>query len=222
MPAMPRRALREEGLLWKTMLASAALHALLFQAGGLSVHLAARRTVEIDITGMGRLRPAGGRPPAPAARKPAEKPKEWLRNSAGRQAPSLPAPTTPAAPEPAPAQPSPADAAPGEYGVGTGDGGESRLSRLPQLRNITDLHAILERLYPPQARADGRQAVVVVDIHIDAEGRVTASEVVQSADAAFDDAAVRAARLLRFTPAYAGGRAVAVKMRQAIQFKLEN
>jgi TonB family protein len=46
-------------------------------------------------------------------------------------------------------------------------------------------------------------------------------EVVQSADPDFDAAAVRVARLLRFKPAYVNGQTVAVKMRQAIRFKLE-
>jgi outer membrane biosynthesis protein TonB len=44
---------------------------------------------------------------------------------------------------------------------------------------------------------------------------------VQSAGTDFDQAAQKAAKLLRFTPAFLGSQRVGVKMRQAIQFKLE-
>ena len=105
--------------------------------------------------------------------------------------------------------------------MGTGEGGEAQLARLPQLLNLSDLAAIQRRFYPENAREDGREAVVVLDIHIGTNGRVTNVDVVQSADPDFDQAAIHVAQLLRFSPAFLSDRPVAVKMRQAIQFKLE-
>ncbi len=95
------------------------------------------------------------------------------------------------------------------------------MSRLPQLLNLSDLSAILKRFYPEAARAQGREATVVLDIHIGADGLVADVEVVKSADPDFNEAARRVAKLLRFKPAFLGSRPVAVKMRQPIQFRLE-
>ena len=61
----------------------------------------------------------------------------------------------------------------------------------------------------------------MLDIHIGTDGLVSSADIVQSADPDFEQAAVRVAELLRFTPAYVGSQPVAVKMRQAIQFKLQ-
>ena len=70
--------------------------------------------------------------------------------------------------------------------------------------------------------AAGREGTVILDLHIDTDGHVTAIDVIQSAGPAFDEAARRAAKLLKFTPAFLGSQRVPVKMRQAIQFKLED
>lgn len=58
--------------------------------------------------------------------------------------------------------------------------------------------------YPPTARGSG---VVLVEVDVSADGRVTRERVVQSA-AAFDETARRAARSWRFRPAERGGRRV--------------
>jgi TonB family protein len=120
-------------------------------------------------------------------------------------------PVTPTPEEPPPPQ---------EYNIGTGDA-TTVLSRIPQLLNLSDLRAILHRFYPVQARTDGRQATVVLDLHIYTDGHVQNVDVVRSGGADFDAAAIRAVKLLRFTPAFLGSQRVGVKMRQAIQFKLE-
>jgi protein TonB len=214
---------REENYLWEGLAVSLGLHMLLFHAGDLGIRFPAKRTLEIDITSMGRAgalaAPKRAAAPAPPAPKPAAPPKEWLKAAPNQKVTPAAAPTAPVAPPPAAAP----QAAPGngEIGIGTGEGGEGRLARLPQLLNLADLAAIQKRFYPEKAREDGREATVVLDIHIGPDGRVTAVEVVQSADPEFDGAAVHVAKLLRFSPAYVSNQAVAVKMRQAIQFKLE-
>ena len=109
----------------------------------------------------------------------------------------------------------------GEYSVGTGDGSANVHSRIPQLLNLSDLRAILQHFYPEEARSQGREGMVVLDIHIDTEGHVASVDVVRSGGSDFDEAARKAVNLLRFTPAFLGSHRVAVKMRQAIQFKLE-
>jgi TonB family protein len=194
------------------------LHLLLMNAGSYSFRCGQKHQVEIDITNMVARAPgvpkqeAAPKPAAPAP-KPAEKPKEWTKPADNQKVEPATVPTTPVAAEP--------PALPPEIPLGTGEGGEALVSHLPQLLNLSDLGAILQRFYPQAAREDGREATVVMDIHINREGEITAVEVVQSADADFDAAAVRVARLLRFKPAYVNGQPVAVKMRQAIKFKLE-
>jgi TonB family protein len=94
------------------------------------------------------------------------------------------------------------------------------LSRLPQLLNLGDLHAILQRFYPEAERLRGNKGTVVIDLHVDMDGHVTSVDIVRSAAPDFDDAAKHVGLLLRFSPAYLGTQKVPVKLRQAIQFNL--
>lgn len=217
----------EDLLLWEALLLSLFVHFLAFRAGDFSLRFHEKHAVEIDITSMGRLGTPGGarRAALPPRPKPAAHPKEWVKPAPDQKVIPLPIPTQPVAapaPEETPPVPTPpGENASGEYGIGTGDGNPNALSRLPQLLNLSDLNAILKRFYPEEARRQQREGTVVLDLHIDIEGRVKAVDVVQSAGADFDDAAKHVAKLLRFTPAFFGSQRVAVKMRQAIRFKLE-
>ena len=204
---------------------SAGVHGLVYLWG-----YAAPRTphppVELDLTMSGHLgHLGGGRAPSRPAPPPppAPKPADWVKAAPNKPAP-LPdlskSPAAPAAPEPEPARargPS-GDVAPGEFGEGEGD--MTQLTRLPQLKNLGDLRAILRRFYPEAERLRGGTGSVVIDLHVDADGRVTAVDVVRSATPAFDEAARHVGMLLRFTPAYLGAQKVPVKLRQAIQFNL--
>jgi TonB family protein len=201
---------------------STALHALLF-GWGYSARKAIPPPVELDLTMSGHVGSPGPRPAAPAkapAAPPAPKPaeKQWVRPAPGQTAPVQ----TPEKrePEQAPQQPETgAPSATGEYGEG--NGGFAGLTRLPQLLNLGDLRAILKRFYPPDALDRRQEATVVIDLHVDVEGRVVSAEIVRHATPDFDEAARRAALLLRFSPAYKGPHKVPVKLRQAIEFKLE-
>jgi TonB family protein len=202
---------------------SAAAHGLVYLWG----YAPARAThppVELDLTMSGHLGHLGAphavpRPAAPTP-PPAPKPAEWVKaTNKPAPLPDLTKPSAPAAPKTAPAPAATAgDGPPGEYGEGEGD--MTQLTRLPQLKNLSDLHAILRRLYPEEERLRGGTGTVVIDLHVDADGRVTSVDVVRTSTPAFDEAARKVGMLLRFTPAYLGTQRVAVKLRQAIQFNL--
>ena len=203
---------------------SAGVHGLVYLWGYAAPRIP-HPAVELDLTMSGHLgRLGGGRAPSRPAppSPPAPKPAEWVK-AATKPAP-LPdfsktagVPTAPE-PEPAPAPGPAGDRTPGEFGEGEGD--MTQLTRLPQLKNLGDLRAILRRFYPEAERLRGSTGTVVIDLHVDADGRVTSVDVVRSATPAFDEAARHVGLLLRFTPAYLGTQKVPVKLRQAIQFNL--
>ena len=205
---------------------SACVHGLVYLSG-YAAPRAPHPPVELDLTMSGHLGHLGGgraapRPAAPPP-PPAPKPAEWVKAATNKPAP-LPDLTKPAAapsapePEPIPTPAAAGNQPPGEFGEGEGD--MNQLTRLPQLKNLADLRAILRRFYPEAERLRGGTGAVVIDLHVDADGHVTAVDVVRSATPAFDEAARHVGLLLRFTPAYLGTQKVPVKLRQAIQFNL--
>ena len=219
----------DDNLFWEALVLSLGIHVFVsFKAGEFSLHYQQKHTVEIDITNMGHIGMPGPIRKAaalPAPAKPVARPKEWIKPAANQKVVPAAIPTQPV-PAPTPEEPPPAPSSAtgsgtGEYGVGTGDGRANVLSRIPQLLNLSDLRAILQRYYPEQARTQGREGTVVLDIHIDTDGHVASVDIVRSGGSDFDEAAKKAAKLLRFAPAFLGSQRVAVKMRQAIQFKLE-
>ncbi len=222
--AAPARApfagrIRERSFLPLAFAVSAGVHGLVYLAGRAKPRVA-RPPVELDLTASGHvalLQPPRRAAPAAAPRPaPARPEKEWVRSQT--KAAPLPDRSKASAPPPD-EQPAPPAAAPGEYGVG--DGSDTRMiSRLPQLKNLNDLRAILRRFYPEAERLRGDKGTVVIDLHVDAEGRVNAVDVVRSATPGFDEAARKVGLLLRFTPTFVGTQKVPVKLRQAIEFNL--
>ena len=76
--------------------------------------------------------------------------------------------------------------------------------------------------YPKGARQRGEQGDVVLEIRVNAAGIVDRVDVVSpSGFPELDEAAVRAARAARFTPAKSGGSAVASTARLTLTFKLK-
>jgi TonB family protein len=221
---------KERSYLPLALAASAGLHALVY-LWGYAAPKPAHPPIELDLTMSGHLgRLGGGRaaraaPPPPAI--PAAAPKDWVKAADNKPAP-LPdlakEAAAPPASEPAPAAvpgPGPAgNGTTGEYGDGEGD--MAALTRLPQLLNLGDLRGILRRFYPEAERLRGAKGTVVIDLHVDEDGRVRSVDVVRSAAPDFDDAAKRVGLLLRFSPARLGARSVPVKLRQAIQFNLSS
>jgi TonB family protein len=217
---------RRKSYLTMAFALSAGVHGLVY-LWGYAAPKPPHPPVELDLTMSGHLGHLGGghaaaRPAAPPP-PPAPKPAEWVKAAPNKTAPMPDMTKTaaaPAAPEPEPAPaPGPAgNTPPGEYGEGEGD--MTQLTRLPQLKNLSDLHAILRRFYPEAERLRGATGTVVIDLHVDPDGHVTTVDIVRSATPAFDEAARHVGLLLRFTPAYLGSQKVAVKLRQAIQFNL--
>jgi protein TonB len=75
--------------------------------------------------------------------------------------------------------------------------------------------------YPAEARAQGIEARVVLEIVVDTAGRVKSARVARSAAPGFERAALAAMRSYRFAPAKLEGRAVTVRMPWSVEFQLQ-
>ncbi|MDE2142727.1 MAG: energy transducer TonB [Elusimicrobia bacterium] len=103
---------------------------------------------------------------------------------------------------------------------GHGHGGTPLLA-FPKLLNRDEVLANLRRFYPESERRAGREADVLVMIHIGADGNVGDVDLSRSSGPAFDEAARKVGRLMRFSPAIGlDGRPVRVRLPQPIQFRL--
>lgn len=216
----------------------------LFSIRGLFRNPFSITTIEIDLTkpfrigGNPLLKPGGGTterepevlgPPAlpqddpvPETRKP---PKDWI----------LPGPHTRKVERPAPPTPSKVTSPKGieegtgggyqgtggGFGGGDGEGGGIPISQFPRLLNRRQILRLLRKNYPPIEWQAGQEGRVIVDLHLDDRGQVTGVEVVGSAGRAFDRVAETVAMKMRFTPARVRSKAVAVKIRQAIVFRIK-
>jgi TonB family protein len=74
--------------------------------------------------------------------------------------------------------------------------------------------------YPAEARAQGLTGSVTLEIEISDAGEVTAAQVTASAGHGFDEAALAAARKLRFSPAEIDGKPAAVRIEYRFDFTL--
>ena len=83
-------------------------------------------------------------------------------------------------------------------------------------------HRAIKPDYPKGARQRGEQGDVVLEIRVNDVGTVDRVEVVSSCGfSELDEAAVRAAKAARFTPAKSGRRAVASTARLTLTFRLK-
>jgi len=76
-------------------------------------------------------------------------------------------------------------------------------------------------VYPEGARAAAIEADVLLDLVVDSEGRVASARALGGHPLGFADAALRAVRGYRFTPARRAGRPVRVQMRWTVAFRLQ-
>lgn len=81
-----------------------------------------------------------------------------------------------------------------------------------------ELLAFVEAPYPESEKEEGKSATVVLTIAITAEGKVSDVVVLESGGAAFDEAALAAARQFEFRPAVIDGVPTAVKINYRYQF----
>ena len=78
-----------------------------------------------------------------------------------------------------------------------------------------------EPVYPADLKAQGLEGDVEVSVDLTPEGRVTAARVTRgSRHAAFDEAALAAARIERFSPATSDGKPVAFTLTYTIRFRI--
>jgi TonB family protein len=75
--------------------------------------------------------------------------------------------------------------------------------------------------YPSAAREAGLEADVPLEIVVDPVGHVVESRLLRRAGHGFDEAALRAIRTYRFTPAQHDGSPVRVRMNWTVAFRLE-
>jgi TonB family protein len=77
-----------------------------------------------------------------------------------------------------------------------------------------------EPRYPEEARRQGAAGTVLVQIVVDRVGTVTEAKIAKGAGYGFDEAALEAARKLRFEPATQDGLAISVQLNYEIHFQL--
>lgn len=91
----------------------------------------------------------------------------------------------------------------------------------PELTNVEEVRAALDEEYPPLLREAGVGGTTVVWFFIDAEGRVQQNRVAQSSGhAAIDEAALRVAAMIEFTPARNRDERVPVWVQFPITFQV--
>src|SRR5438067_5307348 len=82
---------------------------------------------------------------------------------------------------------------------------------------------LLERVeprFPEQARREGASGTVLVQIVVERDGTVREARVAKGAGHGFDEAALEAARKLRFEPATQDGAPIPVQLDYEIHFQL--
>lgn len=75
--------------------------------------------------------------------------------------------------------------------------------------------------YPPEAKQEGRQGRVLLKAYIDEQGNVAKSEILKSAYADLDSAALETIRSVRFTPALKDSVPISVWVTIPLDFKLK-
>jgi protein TonB len=103
--------------------------------------------------------------------------------------------------------------------AGEGSGAEQTLAA-SEVSVPARLIASAAVVYPPAARAAELEASVAVEIVVDTQGRVVDARALASPGYGLEQAALRAVRAYRFSPAERLGRLVRVRMRWDVLFRL--
>lgn len=74
--------------------------------------------------------------------------------------------------------------------------------------------------YPPELRAQGIEGTVLVEVDIDAAGKVVDARLKRPTGLAFDEAALKAIRASSYYPAKRGSEAVAIRVTIPVKFRL--
>ena len=100
-----------------------------------------------------------------------------------------------------------------------GDGAEE--APAPGGTQPPQLQQFVPAPYPPEAKKEGLEGNVVLQLDIDATGQVTAATVVNPAGHGFDEAAVEAAKQFRFAPALRDGNPIPARILYRYSFTLQ-
>ena len=92
---------------------------------------------------------------------------------------------------------------------------------VPVMTRPPELIQFAEAEYPAEARAAGLSASVRLHVTIDADGQVSDAQVVAPAGHGFDEAALAAVKVFRFSPAEVDGAPAAVQIEYVYNFALE-
>jgi TonB family protein len=95
-----------------------------------------------------------------------------------------------------------------------------QVQSLPRPQNVPELVAALQQAYPPELRAAGVGGTVQLSFVVGADGSTGAARVLSATDSAFIAPSLQALSVLRFTPAQVGGRPVAVRVEQPLQWSV--
>lgn len=91
----------------------------------------------------------------------------------------------------------------------------------PRLQNSGEIQEILRRSYPPSLRDAGIGSVVLVWVYINKEGVVEKVQIKEPSDyGAFNEAARKVARQMRFKPAISKDKNIGVWAQQRIRFQV--
>lgn len=95
-----------------------------------------------------------------------------------------------------------------------------QVEALPRPQNVPELVAALQQAYPPELRAAGVGGIVELSFVVGPDGSTQAARVLSASDSAFIAPSLQALSVLRFTPAQVGGRPVAVRVEQPLQWNV--
>jgi|GEM_PF-1980283 len=90
---------------------------------------------------------------------------------------------------------------------------------------ISQMPKILKEVkpkYPEEARRFGIEGSVILILEIDEKGNVSSATIVKKMGYGMDEAALQAAHLLKFSPAFAGNTPVRVKIKYTFTFILDD
>lgn len=213
------------------LIASALIHAFLLACLSHGFPRPSRydRIIEVDLTGPYEIVPEALTHWAKPVRKGSPEStgktlgKEIPKNEPSSRLPSASSTQPPSRPSATANETLDLDARRGSL-TGSPEGAEVALiylTSVPKLMNEHELAESLRRYYPEAERQAGHEASVVLDLHINAQGVVAHAVLIQPGGQAFDQAAIRVAKLFRFSPAQIGNKSVAVRIRQTIRFQLD-
>jgi TonB family protein len=91
----------------------------------------------------------------------------------------------------------------------------------PRPMNMRELQARIRKYYPEAEHRAGKGGHVMLTLVVGADGKVSKARVETSGGADFDEAALKVARAMRFSPARMNGAPVAVEITEGIDFEFD-